>query len=93
MQLYLKYHLKIALKVIFYIIINNSNMTQTISFTVKNKYKKLINNNTQINKIAWDFFEDYFEELRQDNITREKLEANMHDKELNNKISQKLWIS
>jgi hypothetical protein len=68
-------------------------MSQTISFEVDSKYNFLLKDKSQINKLAWDFFEDCLEELAQDNITRGKLENNKYDKELNTKISQKLWIS
>lgn len=68
-------------------------MSQTISFEVDSKYSFLLKDKSQINKLAWDFFEDCLEELAQDNVTRGRLENNKYDKELNTKISQKLWIS
>ena len=68
-------------------------MSQTISFEVDSKYNFLLKDKSQINKLAWDFFEDCLEELAQDNATIGKLENNKYDKELNTKTSQKLWIS
>ena len=68
-------------------------MSQTISFEVDSKYNFLLKDKSQINKLAWDFFEDCLEELAQDNATRGKLENNKYDNELNTKTSQKLWIS
>jgi hypothetical protein len=65
-------------------------MPQTISLKIDNKYSFLLKNKSKIQKIALDFFEDYLEELTQDNITRQKLENNKYDKKLNNKISAKL---
>ena len=55
-------------------------MSQTISFEVDSKYNFLLKDKSQINKLAWDFFEDCLEELAQDNATRGKLENNKYDK-------------
>lgn len=64
----------------------------TMTIQVPDKFKAIISSNTQIKKITSYFIEDYLVELYQDNKTKQELENNLYDKELNNKLKIALWI-
>lgn len=64
----------------------------TITIQIPDKFKTIALDNNQVKKITSYFIEDYLTELNQDNITKQQLENNLYDIELNNKLKKALWI-
>lgn len=64
----------------------------TITLEIPNKFKNILSNDTQLKKFSSYFVEDYLQELYEDMDTKNELENNSYDKELNNKLKIALWI-
>lgn len=55
----------------------------SVTIQVPDKFKTVLKNDGQLQKIASYFVEDYLVELYQDAQTKVELESNKHDKDLN----------
>jgi len=64
----------------------------TLTINIPDKFKNIVSDNNQVDKISYYIVEDYLTELYQDSQTKTELEKNSYDKELNNKIKSALWI-
>lgn len=64
----------------------------TITLEIPNKFKNILSTDTQLKKFSSYFVEDYLQELYEDMNTKNELENNSYDKELNNKLKIALWI-
>jgi|GEM_PF-3161638 len=58
----------------------------TLTINIPDKFKNIVSDNNQVDKISYYIVEDYLTELYQDSQTKTELEKNSYDKELNNKI-------
>jgi hypothetical protein len=64
----------------------------TLTIQVPDKFKSIFSTEAESKKITSYFVEDYLQELYQDMQTKNELENNSYDKELNNKLKMALWI-
>ncbi|NDK08914.1 hypothetical protein EOM39_06785 [Candidatus Gracilibacteria bacterium] len=64
----------------------------TITIKVPDKYKSVLSDKTQLERVTSYFIDDYLLELYQDSQTKKELENNSYDKLLNTKIKSALGI-
>ena len=64
----------------------------TLTLQIPNKYKSIITQNEQLEKITSYFINDYLSELYQDSQTKKELENNPYDKILNSRLKSAIWI-
>ncbi|HBA44786.1 TPA: hypothetical protein DEG21_04735 [Patescibacteria group bacterium] len=58
----------------------------TLTLQIPNKYKSIVTQNEQLEKITSYFINDYLSELYQDSKTKKELENNPYDKILNSRL-------